>query len=447
MRIAEWDENDPLAVALAPPLNETPEERDIRILTELEEKATSDRIDRWLEEQRAIEKKSLKPIKLLLLGKSTTLKNFQIMYDPKTMRDERLVWRAIIQLNVVHSVHIMLAEVGERAYKSNDDDDDDAVLVSSDFGELLRIKGTLEPSILAAERTLVETLTHQKYDDLAGWKRSSSMGLTMSNNFFREISVNALQRRNVFKRNVSRSLPPNPGLALREYLQDIQTLWRHVDMAKMMARRKTNVTEMAGFAFLDVLDEVYAEDYLPSDDDILRARLKTVGVSEHRFRVPGYFGLSDWRVYDVGGQRSLVTAWIPYFSDNLHSILFLAPVSAFNQVLEEAPKVNRLEDSILLWSSIVSNKLLKSTEIILFLNKCDLLKQKLEAGIKVKDYVVSFRDRRNDFETVTTYLQRKFAGILKDRSPVKRVFYCHLTSVVDKDDTRLILGSRAYFAV
>lgn len=58
-------------------------------------------------------------------------------------------------------------------------------------------------------------------------------------------------------------------------------------------------------------------------DDILRARLKTLGVSEHRFkfkagnvtcynvstsshRLTGNMVAHDWKVYDVGGARSLV---------------------------------------------------------------------------------------------------------------------------------------------
>ncbi len=41
--------------------------------------------------------------------------------------------------------------------------------------------------------------------------------------------------------------------------------------------------------------------------------------------------------------------------------------------LSQDPKVNRLEDSLLLWRSVVSNKLLANVNIVLFLNKCDLL--------------------------------------------------------------------------
>ena len=43
-------------------------------------------------------------------------------------------------------------------------------------------------------------------------------------------------------------------------------------------------------------------------DDILKARLKTLGVTEYRFKMKaaGNAMNHDWRVYDVGGQRSLV---------------------------------------------------------------------------------------------------------------------------------------------
>lgn len=79
----------------------------------------------------------------------------------------------------------------------------------------------------------------------------------------------------------------------------------------------------------------------------------------------------------------------------VNAIIFLAPISAFDQVLFEVcsawftlysrganiiavtsqePKINRLEDSFILWKQVISNKLLADVNIVLFLNKCDLLK-------------------------------------------------------------------------
>lgn len=63
--------------------------------------------------------------------------------------------------------------------------------------------------------------------------------------------------------------------------------------------------------------------------------------------------------------------------------------------------MNRLEDSFYLWKSIVSNKLLANVNIILFLNKCDLLQRKLAAGARMNQYMISYGDRPNDYESVS----------------------------------------------
>ena len=67
---------------------------------------------------------------------------------------------------------------------------------------------------------------------------------------------------------------------------------------------------------------------------------------------------------------------MPFF-DDANAIIFLAPISAFDQVLAEDRSVNRLEDSVMLWKQICQNKLLEHIELILFLNKIDVFRAKL----------------------------------------------------------------------
>ena len=59
---------DPLDAVLAPPPNETPEERDKRIAAELEAKRVSDEIDAQLNREREREKKKAPAVRVLLLG-------------------------------------------------------------------------------------------------------------------------------------------------------------------------------------------------------------------------------------------------------------------------------------------------------------------------------------------------------------------------------------------
>ncbi len=83
------------------------------------------------------------------------------------------------------------------------------------------------------------------------------------------------------------------------------------------------------------------------------------------------------------------------------AIIFLVPISGFDQVLSEDRTVNRLEDSVLLWKSVCSNKLLSNVDLVLFLNKCDILDAKLKSGTRLAKYVRSYGDRENDLDTVS----------------------------------------------
>jgi len=130
--------------------------------------------------------------------------------------------------------------------------------------------------------------------------------------------------------------------------------------------------------------------------------------------------------------------WVPYF-DSVNAIIFLAPVSCFDERLLEDPSVNRLEDSFLLWGAVCKSKLLQGTTLILFLNKCDILKRKLKSGIRVKDFLPSYGNRSNDAHTLVTYLKEKFKDLFKQSSNQQRHSYFYATSVTDTKATAMTL--------
>lgn len=128
-------------------------------------------------------------------------------------------------------------------------------------------------------------------------------------------------------------------------------------------------------------------------------------------------------------------------------------VSCFDQRLSEDFKVNRLEDSFLLWQTICASKLLSKANTILFLNKIDLLDRKLLSGIKINQYLPSYGERANDTKTVLRCeffflflyglifffvfncgkfidLRTKFKDILKQHSTEERCGYYYATTAI-----------------
>ncbi|TFK98539.1 G-alpha-domain-containing protein [Pterulicium gracile] len=459
-RLAEIDTNDdPLAHFTAPPPNESPVEREARLKREAEEKLVSDAIDEEINRQKSAEKKAPKPVKLLLLGKSTTLKNFQLMNSADAFRKERASWRAVIQLNVVRSIRMIFDAMTEaQTIASNPPSPASSSSlprhplspVPTLTPEHLKLKMRLSP-LFQIEEVLINKLSPQTSTHLS---TMTNMPYTeRAKQQLKELSVNSANPwKNTFNKLIpgaSRSSfesakqvdwndPNDPGVVLHACSEDMQRLWTDPTIRAVLDNQKLRMEELAGF-FLDSLERVTAPRYIPTDEDIMRARLKTVGVSENKFTLKASASVGrDWRVYDVGGQRSLVSAWVPYF-DDMDAIIFLAPISCFDQVLEEDPGMAILLHSVLLWKAIVSNPLLKSTNLMLFLNKCDILDAKLRSGIKLADYVTSYGERPNVFEEASQYLRRKFAAILRDHSPVPRQFYSHFTSVTDIKATMTIL--------
>lgn len=83
-------------------------------------------------------------------------------------------------------------------------------------------------------------------------------------------------------------------------------------------------------SYFSDIDRLFGKEYVPSDQDILRARLRTTGINETIFEV----GNRTYRMFDVGGQRSERKKWIHAF-DNVNVVLFLVAISGYDHVLVE----------------------------------------------------------------------------------------------------------------
>ncbi|KAG9310947.1 guanine nucleotide binding protein, alpha subunit [Chiua virens] len=453
-------DSDPLAVVLAPPQGESQQAKELRERVEADAKRVSDIIDEQLRQERIALKKKKKPVKVLLLGqsesgKSATLKNFQLHYARHEWVEEKVAWRAVIFLNlvrnIIHVLDVLLREMslseGDRRSPSADfaieldlePSSHTPVYRFSDKHRLLKLRiAPLRRVLLDLEKTLgpgsQEVYTSSPtalVQDESGLVRTREFGIISRNGW-----KSALEKLRLTHQD---GTCPEPVLRRREEekyeiadvifgcREDMKNLWEDPVVQQILSDRKAHIEDNPGF-FLNDIDRIAAADYEPSDDDIVRARLRTVGVQEHKFTIGEGQG-KEWIMYDVGGTRSSRAVWASYF-DDVDAIIFLSPISCFDERLREDSKVNRLEDSYQLWRSVCQSPMLAKTQIILFLNKCDLLHNKLKRGTRVKDSIPSYGDRKNDTITAMKYFQSHFKEIFKLVSPEPRPFFVHFTSVI-----------------
>eukprot|EP00457_Paulinella_chromatophora_P006181 gb/GEZN01006199.1/.p1 GENE.gb/GEZN01006199.1/~~gb/GEZN01006199.1/.p1 ORF type:complete len:391 (-),score=45.30 gb/GEZN01006199.1/:300-1472(-) len=151
------------------------------------------------------------------------------------------------------------------------------------------------------------------------------------------------------------------------------TLWKCAPVqAAYELRSKFQLNDSCKF-FLDKIHKISARTYLPDKDDIMHTRIRTVGIQESAFYIKG----CSYHFVDVGGQRSERRKWMHCFA-GVTAMLYVVAMSAFDQTLFEDSKVNRIDESLSLFSSLTNSKWFKTTPIILFLNKEDLFRAKIK---------------------------------------------------------------------
>ena len=172
-----------------------------------------------------------------------------------------------------------------------------------------------------------------------------------------------------------------------------------------------------------------AQNYLPTHLDILHARKATKGISEHEFIIRNV----PFRFVDVGGQRSQRQKWFQCFT-GVTSILFLVSSSEFDQVIYEDRRTNRLVESCNIFEVIVNNRSFVNVSIILFLNKTDLLKEKIER-VSIKESFAMFSGDPRRLSDVQQFELSLFDAKRHERA---RPLFHHFTTAIDTENIKFV---------
>ncbi|XP_062999455.1 guanine nucleotide-binding protein subunit alpha-12 [Elgaria multicarinata webbii] len=223
-------------------------------------------------------------------------------------------------------------------------------------------------------------------------------------------------------------IPIEPSV-FQLYVPALTGLWKDSGIKEAFGRRSEYQLGESVKYFLDNLDRIGQLNYFPSKQDILLARKATKGIVEHDFIIKKI----PFKMVDVGGQRSQRQKWFQCF-DGITSILFMVSSSEYDQVLMEDRRTNRLVESMNIFETIVNNKLFFNVSIILFLNKMDLLVEKVK-NVSIKKYFSDFRGDPHRLEDVQRYLVQCFDRKRRNRS--KPLFH-HFTTAIDTENIRFV---------
>eukprot|EP00732_Lithocolla_globosa_P003804 Lithocolla_globosa_v1_NODE_3206_length_1733_cov_574.271752.p1 type:complete len:354 gc:universal NODE_3206_length_1733_cov_574.271752:137-1198(+) len=217
----------------------------------------------------------------------------------------------------------------------------------------------------------------------------------------------------------------------KDVAEGIKALWADDGVQQCYARsREYQLNDSAKYYF-DIIDRIADPDYSPNDQDVLRSRVKTTGITETKFSVQDLV----YRMFDVGGQRSERKKWIHCF-ENVTAIIFLVAISAYDQVLVEDENVNRMQEALTLFDSICNSKWFVKTSIILFLNKMDIFKEKIMVS-PLEKFFPDYAGGANP-ESAQEYFKHRFQQL--NQSDVKQV-YPHFTCATDTKQIAFVMAA------
>ncbi|KAJ3376284.1 hypothetical protein AMAG_04691 [Allomyces macrogynus ATCC 38327] len=210
----------------------------------------------------------------------------------------------------------------------------------------------------------------------------------------------------------------------------IESIWKDPVIPRLLMRTSDFYLMDSAPYFFNEVRRIAAPDYVPNEQDVLCARIKTTGMIETRFTT----GPLHIHMFDVGGQRSERKKWIHCF-EGVTSIIFCVALSEYDQTLLEDSSQNRMAESLVLFESVINSRWFVRASIILFLNKLDLFKEKL-TKVPLSRYFEDYTGG-DDLNKAAKYILYKFT--LLNRLKLK--IYPHLTCATDTSNIRLVFAA------
>lgn len=189
--------------------------------------------------------------------------------------------------------------------------------------------------------------------------------------------------------------------------------------------------ELLAAYYFDNVHKFQDPEYRCSDQDILMGRIKTTGITENSFHIRN----GVLKLIDAGGQRSERKKWIHCFQD-IDVVLFVLAVLEYDQALYEDGRVNRMHESFALFEALCNSQWFYKTPFILFLNKVDLLEEKL-LRLPITDYFPDYDRDPLNVASVLDYMEALLLRLNKTKKPI----YVHRTCATDTAGMSFVLGA------
>ncbi|XP_031804164.1 guanine nucleotide-binding protein subunit alpha-15 [Sarcophilus harrisii] len=223
----------------------------------------------------------------------------------------------------------------------------------------------------------------------------------------------------------------------------IQCLWKDGGIRTCYERRREFHLLDSAVYYLSNLERITADSYIPTAQDVLRSRMPTTGINEYCFSVQktnlSLRGADQ--AFGAGDCGGAAKSKMDHVSEALPS-----KGPGVDQCLEENNQENRMKESLALFGTILELPWFKNTSVILFLNKTDILEEKIPTS-HLATYFPSFPGPKQDVEAAKQFILDLYTGMYTGSGDIKgstrknsrsRRLFSHYTCATDTHNIRKV---------
>jgi len=231
------------------------------------------------------------------------------------------------------------------------------------------------------------------------------------------------------------SATDRPPLSASE-AERIKKLWEDKNFAKCLQ-------DMVGTSdliihnltyFVNRLEDIVSEGYAPNDEDILYCRQRSAGATDTIF-------VKDkvrYTLIDMGGQKPERTKWDLVLGSGVRGIFFFVAVDEYNTPCQEEKGKTKFEVSLETWADLLNNPKLLNLNIVLLLNKIDLIdaKLKLDFSTFTKQFPKFKGEKTRD--AALKYIEEQFFKVIPQDFPSENIACYHCCALDSELVERLL---------
>jgi len=216
-----------------------------------------------------------------------------------------------------------------------------------------------------------------------------------------------------------------------EIADAISKLWECPVIQKVYEQASFLCSSDHSSFFLDKVKEIFANDYYPSPEDIIKSRIRTTGINELRFLI------NDKKVIlaDIGGQKCERNKW--KVLQGINVVIFVVSLSDFNQMLFEEKSEGRTEDSIQLFEATIKSKGFSNLPLFLVFNKVDEFRKKFcKYPDSFRKAYPMYQGEMSDPDAAIQYIISTYKSRIPTDRPENAHLYTYVTCAVDMEEMR-----------